>query len=118
MEVNEGDQTIHWHERCLSMPSIDGSLAAQACVQERLAKAEKAIGELMVRTHSTPQLTNRVQVEEQVPSILSSLHVEGVLHVHIRQGVAEQPVRASQEKQLPPRRIWSIQVSLVERNVG
>jgi hypothetical protein len=64
----------------------------------------------MVRTQGTPQLTSRVQVEEPVPSILSSVRVEGVWHVSIQEAVAGPPVRASRGKRSVPRQIWSVQV--------
>ena len=115
MEVHEGDRTICWQERRLIIQSIDGSLAAQTSVQERLEKAEKAIGELIVRKQGKPRLTSRAQVEEQVQSILSSLRVEGLLQVHIQEAVAEQPVRAYRGKLSSPRQIWSFQVQ-AERN--
>lgn len=66
MQVNEGDHTIPWQERRLIIPSIDGSLAAQASVQERLEKAEKAIGEWMVHTPGKPRLASRTQGEEHL----------------------------------------------------
>jgi transposase len=109
ISVNQGDQTIHWQERRLIVQSIDGSLAAQASLQERLEKAEKAIGELMVRKQGKLRLTSRVQVDEQVQAILSSLRVEGLLQVHIQEEVAEQPVRASRGKLSSPRQIWNFQ---------
>jgi transposase len=115
MQVNEGDQTIHWQERRLIIQSIDASLAAQASLQERLEKAEQAIGELMVRKQGKPRLTSRAQVEEQLQSILSSLRVEGLLQVHIQEEVAAQPVRAYRGKRSSPRQIWSFQVH-VQRN--
>jgi transposase len=110
MEVNEGDRTIHWQERRLIIQSIDGSLAAQASLQERLAKAEKALGELMVRKQGKLRLTSRVQVEEQVQSILSSGRVEGLLQVHIQEELREQSVRAYRGKLSSPRQIWNFQV--------
>jgi transposase len=110
MSVNEGDQTIHWQERRLIIQSIDGSLAAQSSLLERLEKAEKAIGELMVRKQGKPRLSSRVQVQEQVQSILSSLRVEGLLQVSIQEAVAEQPVRVYRGKLSVPRQIWSFQV--------
>lgn len=110
MEVHEGDRTICWQERRLIIQSIDGSRAAQTSLQERLEKAEKAIGELMVRKQGKPRLTSRVQVEEQVQSILSSLRVEGLLQVHIQEAVQEQPVRAYRGKLSSPRQSWSFQV--------
>jgi transposase len=115
MEVEDGDQTICWPERRLMIQSIDGSLAAQSSLQERLEKAEKAIRELMVRKQGKPRLTSRIQVEEQVQSLLSSLRVEGLLHVHIQQEVAEQPGRAYRGQLSSPRQRWSFQVQ-VERN--
>src|SRR5690348_4708485 len=115
MQVNTGDQTIHWQERRLIIQSIDASRAAQASLQERLEKAEQAIEELRVRKQGKPRLTSRIQVEEQLQSILSSLHVEGLLQVHIQEEVAEQPVRAYRGKLSSPRQIWSFQVH-VERN--
>jgi transposase len=115
MQVNEGDQTIHWQERRLIIQSIDASLAAQASLQERLEKAEQAIGELMVRKQGKPRLTSRAQVEHQLQSILSSLRVEGLLQIHIQEKVAEQPVRAYRGKRSSPRQIWSFQVP-VQRN--
>jgi transposase len=110
MSVNQGDQTIHWQERRLIIQSIDGSLAAQASLQERLKKAEKAIGELMVRKQGKPRLTSLLQVQEQVHSILASLHVEGLLQVSIQEEVAQQPVRAYRGKLSVPRQVWSFQV--------
>jgi transposase len=110
MSVNEGDQTIHWQERRLIIQSIDGSLAAQSNLLERLEKAEKAIGELMVRKQGKPRLSNHVQVQEQVQSILSSLRIEGLLQVSIQEAVVEQPVRAYRGKLSVPRQIWSFQV--------
>jgi hypothetical protein len=115
MQVNEGDQTIHWQERRLIIQSIDASLAAQASLQERLEKAEQAIGELMVRKQGKPRLTSRSQGEEQLQSILSSLRVEGLLQVHIQEEIAEQPVRAYRGKLSSPRQIWSWKLH-VERN--
>lgn len=115
MQVEDGDQTICWQERRLIVQSIEGSLAAQASLQERLAKAEKAIGDLMVRKQGKPRLTSRSQVEEQVQSLLSSLRVEGLLQIHLQEEVAEQPVRAYRGKLSSPRQIWSFQVQ-VERN--
>jgi len=116
MEVHEGDRTICWQERRLIIQSIDASKAAQTSLQERLEKAEKAIGELMVRKQGKPRLTSRVQVEEQVQSIFSSLRVEGLLLVHIQEAVAEQPVRTYRGKLSSPRQIWSFQVQ-AERNL-
>lgn len=113
IEVNEGDQTMCWQERRLIVPSIDGSLAAQSSVRERL---EKAIGERMVRTQGTPRLTSRVQVEEQVQSMLSSLRVEGLLQGDIQEDVSEDPVRAYRGKLSSPCQMWSFQVH-VERDV-
>ena len=110
MSVNEGNQTIHWQERRLMIQSIDASLAAQSNLLQRLEKAEKAIGELMVRKQGKPRLSNRVQVQEQVQSILSSLRVEGLLQVSIQEAVAEQPVRVYRGKLSVPRQIWSFQV--------
>jgi transposase len=115
MSVNEGDQTICWQERRLIIQSIDASLAAQISLHERLEKAEKAIGELMVRKQGKARLTKRSQVQEQVQSILSSLRVEGLLQVSIQEEVEEQPVRAYRGKLSPPRQIWSFQVH-AERN--
>lgn len=110
MQVEDGDQTIHWQERRLIIQSIEASLAASRSLLERLAKAEKAIGELMVRKQGKPRLTSRVQVEEQVQSILSSLRVEGLLQVSIQEEVAQQPVRAYRGKVSAPRQIWSFQL--------
>ena len=110
MSVNEGDRTVCWQERRLIIQSIDASLAAQSSLQERLEKAEKAIGELTVRKQGKPRLTSRIQVDEQVQAILSSLRVEGLLQVHIQEAVAEQPVRAYRGKLSSPRQIWSFQV--------
>jgi transposase len=110
MSGNVGDQTIRWQERRLIIRSIDASLAAQASLQERLEKAEKAIGERMVRKQGTPRLTSRVQVEEQGQSILSSWRVEGLRQIHIQEEVQEQPVRAYRGKWSSPRQIWSFQV--------
>lgn len=110
MEVEDGDQTIHWQERRLIIQSIEGNLAASRHVLERLEKAEKAIGELMVRKQGKPRLTSRIQVEEQVQSILSSLRVEGLLEVSIQETVTEQSVRAYRGKPSAPRQIWSFQV--------
>lgn len=115
MQVNEAEQMIQWQERRLIVQSIDGSLAAQISLQERLEKAEKAIGDLMVRKQGKPRLTSRAQVEEQVQSILSSLRVEGLLHVHIQEVVARQSVRAYRGKLSSSRQIWSFQVH-VQRN--
>lgn len=115
MSVNDGEQTICWQERRLIVQSIDANKAAQISLQERLEKAEKAIGELMVRKQGKPRLTSRAQVEEQVQAILSSLRVEGLLQVHIQEEVAEQPVRAYRGKLSSPRQIWSFQVH-AERN--
>jgi len=116
MSVNEGDQTICWQERRLIIQSIDASKAAQSSLHERLEKAEKAIGELMVRKQGKPRLTSRVQVEEQVQSILSSLRVEGLLQVDIQEEASEHPVRAYRGKLSSPRQMWSFQVH-VERDV-
>ena len=110
MSVNEGNQTIHWQERRLIIQSIDASLAAQHSLLERLEKAEKAIGTLMVRKQGKPRLSSYVQVQEQVQSILSSLRVEGLLHVSIVEAVAQQPVRVYRGKLSEPRQIWSFQV--------
>ncbi|HLY24895.1 MAG TPA: IS1634 family transposase, partial [Aggregatilineales bacterium] len=115
MEVEDGDQTICWPERRLMIQSIDGSLAAQSSLQARLEKAEQAIRELMVRKQGKPRLTSRLQVEEQVQSILSSLRVEGLLHVHIQEAVQVQPVRAYRGKPSSPRQTWSFQIQ-TERN--
>ena len=114
MEVAQQERTICWQERRLLVQSIEGSLATQRSLQERLTKAEKAIGELMVRKQGNPRVSNRVQLEEQVQSILTSLHVQGLLAVHIQEEVAEQPVRAYRGKLSSPRQIWSFQVH-VER---
>lgn len=110
MQVNEGEQTIQWQERRLIIQSIDASLAAQASLQERLGKAEKAIAELMVRKQGKPRLQSRTQVEEQVQSILSSLRVEGLLQVDIQEEVAQQPVRAYRGKLSSPRQLFRFQV--------
>lgn len=110
MEVADQDRAICWQERRLIIQSIDASKAAQISLQERLEKAEKAMGELMVRKQGKPRLTGRSQVEEQVQAILSSLRVEGLLQVDIPEEVAEQPVRASRGKLSSPRQIWSFQV--------
>jgi hypothetical protein len=110
MEVVERDRTVCWQERRLIIQSIDGSLAAQSSVQERLEKAEKAICSLMVRTPGTPRLTSRIQADEQVQAILSSLRVEGLLQVSIQEEVQEHPVRAYRGKRSSPRQIWSFQV--------
>jgi transposase len=115
MEVQDADQTICWQERRLIIQSIDGSRAAQISLQERLEKAEKAIGELMVRKQGKPRLTSRTQVEERVQSILSSLRVEGLLQVSIQEELAEQPVRAYRGKLSSPRQIGSFQVQ-TQRN--
>ena len=110
MQVQDGDRTIHWQERRLIIQSIDASLAASRSLRERLEKAEKAIGELMVRKQGKPRLSSRVQVEEQVQSILSSLRVEGLLEVSIQETVAQQPLRAYRGKLSVPRQLWSFQV--------
>jgi transposase len=110
MEVKDGEQTICWQERRLIIQAIDASKAAQISLQERLEKAEKAIGALMVRKQGKPRLTSRSQVEEQVQSTLSSLRVEGLLQVSIQEEVSEQPVRAYRGKLSSPRQIWSFQV--------
>ncbi len=115
MEVVDQDRAICWQERRLIIQSIDASKAAQISLQERLEKAEKAIGDLMVRKQGKPRLTSRSQVEEQVQAILSSLRIEGLLQVHIQEEVAEQPVRAYRGKLSSPRQIWNFQVH-VERN--
>lgn len=115
MEVADQDRTICWQERRLIIQSIDARKAAQINLQERLEKAEKAIGELMVRKQGKPQLTGRSQVEEQVRAILSSLRVEGLLQVDIQEEVAEQPIRAYRGKLSPPRSVWSFQIQ-TERN--
>ncbi len=115
MEVENADQRICWQERRLIIQSIDASLAAQTSLQERLEKAEKTIGELIVRKQGKPRLTSRTQVEEQVQSILSSLRVEGLLQVHIQEQVAEQPVRVYRGKLSSPRQNWSFQIQ-AERN--
>ena len=115
MQVQDGEQTICWHERRVIIQSIDASLAAQSSLQERLEKAEKAMGALMVRKQGKPRLTSRSQVEEQVQSTLASLRVEGLLHVSIQEEVSEQPVRAYRGKLSSPRHIWSFQVH-VQRN--
>jgi transposase len=116
MEVADQGRTVCWQERRLIVQSIDGSLAAQISLHERLEKAEKAIGELMVRKQGKPRLTRRSQVEEQVQSILSSLRGEGLLQVHIQEESQEQPVRAYRGKLSSPRQIWSFQVH-TERNL-
>lgn len=113
MEVEDGDQTIHWQERRLIIQSIEARKAAESSLLQRLEKAEKAIGELMVRKQGKPRLTSRVQVEEQVQSILSSLRVEGLLEVSIQEAVAQQPVRAYRGKLSSARQIWSFQVQVV-----
>jgi transposase len=110
MEVAEGDRALCWQERRLIIQSIDASKAAQISLQERLEKAEKAIGELMVRKQGKPRLTRRSQLEEQVQAILSSLRVEGLLQVDIQEEVQQQPVRAYRGKLSSPRQIWSFQV--------
>lgn len=110
MSVNEGGQTIHWQERRLIIQSINGNLAAQNNLLERLEKAEKAIEELMVRKQGKPRLSNRVQVQEQVQSILSSLRIDGLLHVSIQEAVVQQPVRAYRGKLSVPRQIRSFWV--------
>jgi transposase len=110
MEVEDGDQTILWQERRLIIQSMDASLAASRHLLERLEKAEKAIGELMVRKQGKPRLTSRVQVEEQVQSILASLRVEGLLEVSIQETVTQQSVRAYRGKPSAPRQVWSFQV--------
>jgi len=110
MEVKDGVQTICWQERRLIIQSIEASRAAQISLQERLEKAEKAIGALMVRKQGKPRLTSRAEVEEQVQSTLSSLRVEGLLQVSIQEEVSEQPVRAYRGKQSSPRQVWSFQV--------
>jgi transposase len=110
MSVNDRDRTICWQERRLIIQSIDASHAAQISLQERLEKAEKAIGELMVRKQGKPRLTSRSQVQEQVQSILSSLRVEGLLQVSIQEEVSEQPVRAYRGKLSSPGQSWSFQV--------
>jgi len=115
MSVNGEDQMICWQERRLVIQSIEARKAAQSSLQERLTKAEKAVGELMVRKQGKSRLTSRVQVEEQVQSILSSLRVEGLLEVSIQEAVAEHPVRAYRGKLSDPRQMWSFQVH-VERN--
>jgi transposase len=110
MSVNDRDRTICWQERRLIIQSIDASHAAQISWQERLEKAEKAIGELMVRKQGKPRLTSRSQVQEQVQSILSSLRVEGLLQVSIQEEVSEQSVRAYRGKLSSPRQIFRFQV--------
>jgi transposase len=115
MEVAEQDRTICWQERRLLIQSIDASQAAQISLQERLAKAEKAIGELMVRKQGKPRLTSRSQVDEQVQTIVSSLRVEGLLQLDIQEEVAQQPVRAYRGKLSSARQIGSFQVH-VRRN--
>ncbi len=115
MEVKEGEQTIKWQERRLVIQSLDASRAAQSRLQEQLGKAEKALGALMVRKQGKARLTSRPQVEEPVQSILSSLHVEGLLQVSIQEEVSEQPVRPYRGKLSSPRRIWSFQVH-IQRN--
>jgi transposase len=115
MEVHEGEQTICWQERRLIVQSIDASQAAQRSLQERLEKAEKAIGNMMVRKQGKPRLTSRTQVEEQVQSILSSLRVEGLLEVDIHEEIQEQSVRAYRGKLSFSRHMWSFHVS-VQRN--
>ncbi len=69
----------------------------------------------MVRKQGKARLTSRPQVEEPVQSILSSLHVEGLLQVSIQEEVSEQPVRPYRGKLSSPRRIWSFQVH-IQRN--
>ena len=115
MSVNDGSGMICWQERRLVIQSIDARKAAQSSLQERLTKAERTIGELMVRKQGKPRLTRRFQVEEQVQSILSSLRVEGLLQVHIQEEVAELPIRRYRGQLSSPRQIWSFQVH-VERN--
>jgi transposase len=110
MEVEYGDQTICWQERRLIIQSMEASRAASRHLLERLEKAEKAIGALMVRKQGKPRLTSRVQVEEQVQSILSSLRVEGLLEISIQETVTEKSVRAYRGKPSAPRQIWSFQV--------
>jgi len=114
MEVHEGEHTICWQERRLIVQSIEGCLAVQVSVHERLEKAEKALGELMVRKQGTPRLTSRGQVDEQVQSMLSSLRVEGVLQISIQEEVQEQPVHTYRGKLSAPRQLWSFQI-YVER---
>jgi len=114
MEVHEEEHTICWQERRLIVQSIEGCLAVQVSVHERLEKAEKALGELMVRKQGTPRLTSRGQVDEQVQSMLSSLRVEGVLQISIQEEVQEQPVHAYRGKLSAPRQLWSFQI-YVER---
>jgi transposase len=110
MSVNDGDQTMGWQERRLIVQSREASKAAQISLHARLEKAEKAIGELMVRKQGKPRLTSRVQVDEQVQSMLSSLRVEGLLQIAIQEEVQEQPVRAYRGKLSAPRQIWSFQI--------
>jgi transposase len=69
----------------------------------------------MVRKQGKLRLTSRVQVEEQVQSILSSWRVEGLLQAHIQEELREQSVRAYQGKLSSPRQIWNFQVH-AERN--
>jgi transposase len=110
MQVHDGDQTICWQERRLIIQSIDANLAASRSLLQRLTKAEEAIGELMVRKQGKPRLTSRLQVEEQVQSILSSLRLEGLLQLSIQEALVQQPVRAYRGKPSSPRQIWSFQV--------
>jgi transposase len=115
MAVKEGEQTISWQEPRLIIQSLDASQAAQSSLQERLEKAEKALGALMVRKQGKARLTSRSQVQEHVQSILSSLRVEGLLQVSIQEEVSEQSVRAYRGKASSPRQIWSFQIQ-VQRN--
>jgi transposase len=114
MSVLLGEQTIQWQERRLLVQSMAAQTAARTSLLERLEKAEQALRELAVRKQGKPRLTSRVQVDEQVASLLSSFRVEGLLQIQIQEEVHEQPVRAYRGKLSSPRTIWNFQVR-VER---
>jgi transposase len=105
-----GETPIVWQERRLLIQSMAATKAAEVSLQERLQKAEHALGDLAVRKQGKPRLETRQEVEEHIQAILTHWKVEGLLQVQILEEESEQPVRAYRGRLSAPRKHWSFQV--------
>jgi transposase len=87
-----------WTERRLLVQSMAATHAAQKRLQERLQQAQQGVQDLSARRQGKARLMERTQIEEAITDLLTRLHVEGLLCVHIQEHVHERSVRAYRER--------------------
>ena len=89
-----GQNQVAWEERCLLVCSFSYQQAMQAALEQRLAKAEKALRQLTpARGRGKRQISDEKSLQQAIARIEKKYKVAGLFRVTYTQEVSERKVR-------------------------